>query len=55
MERGEKDADAVMLKQVNDGQVEKDSKALHNYLVKKLNEVPHLLWSDLNLLFLSQC
>lgn len=44
MEKGDKDADAVMLKQVHDGKLKQDSKALHNYLVKKLNEVPHLLW-----------
>jgi len=43
MEKGDKDADAIMLKQVRDGKLKEESKAMHYYLVKKLNEVPHLL------------
>jgi hypothetical protein len=43
MEVGKKHPDAVMLKKVHAGELEKDSKAIHEYLVRKLNEVPHLL------------
>jgi hypothetical protein len=43
MEVGPKHPDAVTLKKVNDGELKKDSKAMHDYLVRRLNDVPHLL------------
>lgn len=43
MEKGPKHPDAVTLKKVHEGELSKDSKALHDYLVKRLNDVPHLL------------
>jgi hypothetical protein len=43
MQVGPKHPDAVMLNKVHEGELNRDSKAMHNYLVKKLNDVPHLL------------
>ena len=43
MEKGPKHPDAKMLNKVVAGKLKDDSKELHDYLVKRLNEVPHLL------------
>ena len=43
MEVGPKHPDALTLKMVDDGDLKRDSKAMHEYLVKRLNAVPHLL------------
>ena len=43
MEKGEKHPDTQMLSKVHSGELKDNSKEMHDYLVRRLNEVPHLL------------
>jgi hypothetical protein len=40
MSDGAKHPDAVMLSKIHAGELTRDSKAMNDYLVRKLNEVP---------------
>lgn len=40
MATGPKHPDAVLLSKVHEGELKHDSKAMHDYLIRRLNEVP---------------
>lgn len=41
LEMGANHPDAKLLKMVEEGELKKDSKEMHDYLVRRLNDVPH--------------